>query len=862
MQKIEGAYQAQDIEQRWYAAWEASRLFHAKPDPSKPVYSITIPPPNITGSLHMGHALCYPLQDLLGRYHRMKGKDVLILPGLDHAGIATQSVVEKQLKKEGSSGAQIGREKFLERVWQWRAESGGTILQQFRRLGCGFDWERERFTLDDKYVEAVLKVFIEWFERGLIYRGLRVVNWDPVLKTSVSDIETERRDVKGKLYHIRYPFADGSGHVTIATTRPETMLADVAVAVHPKDKRYDGLVGKTIRLPLVGREIPLIADMYPDPAFGTGAVKITPGHDANDFEVGQRHGLKTLVVFDETAKVNAEGPYHGLDRKAARDRIVADLEEQGFLEKVDDHDIALVVSQRSNEPVEPMASEQWFVRQSELAKPAAEAARAGRIKFVPERYGDEFVEWLENIRDWCVSRQLWWGHRIPVYYTEDGTPFAALSQEDAERKAGRPIVRQDEDVLDTWFSSGLWPFATLGWPEATAELERYYSTSVLVTSRDIMYLWVARMAMMGLDFVGEVPFHEVYIYATILTKDGKRMSKSLGTGVDPLDVIETKGADALRLALFSQTGHNQAIRYDEKRAMESGTFCNKVWNAARFVQMNLEGYEGSEPDDLEQVDRWILSRLANAAESCTRGIEEYDMQAAMKALQEFFWDEFADWYIEVSKPRLTDPQKRSTPQWVLMRCFDVFLRLLHPFLPFITEELAHRMGFITEGEFLLQTEWPANLPRYAEAESEVTTWMEQVRAVRALRAEIGLAALRSAPALHFVGPLANREFVASQAWFGQVIEGRPTGVAVATTGAGVDFYIPVEGLVDTEAEVARLRREAEKFAAERVKITQRLDSPDFRSRAKPEVVERDEARVAELDSLLAKTAERIAMFGG
>lgn len=643
------------------------------------------------------------------------------------------------------------------------------------------------------------------------------------------------------------------------------MLADVAVAVHPSDKRYTGLVGKTLILPLVGREIPIVADPYPDPEFGTGAVKITPGHDANDFEVGVRQNLETLVIFDPTGKVNAEGPYFGLDRKVARDKVVADLESGGFLEKLEPHDIALVVSQRSGEAVEPLASEQWFVRQSELAKPAANATRAGRIKFVPERYTEEFTEWLDNIRDWCISRQLWWGHRIPVYYTEDGEAFAALSQADAEQKAGRTIVRQDDDVLDTWFSSGLWPFATLGWPDKTPELNRYYPTSVLVTSRDILYLWVARMAMMGIDFMKEIPFQEVYIYATILTKDGKRMSKSLGTGIDPLDVIETKGADALRHALFSQTGYNQAIRYDEKRAMESGHFCNKIWNASRFIQMNLEGYDGAEPTELDAVDRWILSRLALTTERVTDAINTYHIQAGSEALYEFFWYEFADWYIEASKPRLADPAQRHVPQWVLMRCLDVFLRLLHPFLPFISEELAHRMGFVDEGSFLLQQSWPdaGAMFRDEAAEGMVNGWIDQVRGVRALRAELGIPAMRILPALHVVGNLGSgTAFVASQAWFNDLVSGPPQGVVVSTTVGGVDFHLPVDGLVDTGAELARLVREREKLEAERDKIAQRLNSADFMSRAKPEVIERNSSRVVEIDAVLAKTAERITLFGG
>ncbi|HLK16762.1 MAG TPA: valine--tRNA ligase, partial [Fimbriimonadaceae bacterium] len=525
-------YDAPATEAKWYAAWEAAGLFQPDADPNKPRFTVTIPPPNITGSLHMGHALCYPLQDAVGRYRRLRGDSVLILPGQDHAGIATQSVVERQLRKEGSSGAQIGREKFIERVWEWRKLSGDTILHQFRQLGCAFDWSRSRFTLDDAYHQAVLDVFIAWFERGLIFRGKRVVNWDPVLQTSVSDIETERRTVKGKLYYIRYPFADGSGDVTIATTRPETMLADVAVAVHPSDKRYSGKVGKTLILPLMNREIPLIEDIYPDPAFGSGAVKITPAHDPNDYQVGVRHSLPMPVLLDERARVTADGgAYAGLDRLEARKRVVADLEEQGFLVKVEEHEMNLTVSERSGEVIEPLLSEQWFCDQAALAGPVIEAVEQGEIKFFPERYDAIFIEWMKNIREWCLSRQLWWGHRIPVFYTADDTAVAARNVQDAAKKAGAPIVGQDEDVLDTWFSSGLWPFATLGWPKQTDDLKQRYPTSLLITDRNIINLWVARMSMMGLDLAGAKPFGHVMIYATVLTEDGRRMSKSLGTGV-------------------------------------------------------------------------------------------------------------------------------------------------------------------------------------------------------------------------------------------------------------------------------------------------------------------------------------------
>ena len=557
--------------------------FEADPGaPGKP-FSIVIPPPNVTGSLHVGHALNNTLQDVLVRMKRMDGFNTLWIPGMDHAGIATQVVVERQLADEGKTRDELGRDLFIARVWQWKEESGGTILRQLRRLGASCDWSRERFTLGPGLSRAVREVFVRLHEEGLIYRGKRLVNWDPVLHTAISDLEVVHEDKDDTLTYACYPFTDGSGHITIATTRPETMLADVAVAVHPSDERYKGLAGKTLRLPLLNREIPLIVDFYPDPEFGSGAVKITPAHDANDFQVGQRHNLPMPVLLDESAKVTEEGgPYAGLDRYEARKRIVADLEEGGFLERVDDHDIPILVSERSGEPIEPLLSEQWFADQAQLAEPVIAALKARKIKITPQRYERILLEWLENVHEWCISRQLWWGHRIPLYYAEDGTIVAAQSWAEAEKKAGKTIVRQDDDVLDTWFSSGLWPFAVLGWPQERKDLDAHYPTSLLVTARDIINLWVARMAMMGLDFTQDVPFHQVYIYATVQTEDGKRMSKSLGTGVDPMTIIDTKGADALRYTLISQCGENQDIRYSERRTDDARNLCNKIWNATRF----------------------------------------------------------------------------------------------------------------------------------------------------------------------------------------------------------------------------------------------------------------------------------------
>jgi valyl-tRNA synthetase len=859
--EIPTRYDASFVEAPWYQKWEGSGAFLPSGDRSKPVYSITIPPPNITGSLHMGHALCYSIQDLLGRLYRMKGYDVLILPGQDHASIATQSVVAKNLRAQGVDPMQLGREKFLEKVWEWRHESGDTILRQFRALGCSFEWGRTRFTLDESYSQAVLKVFIDWFNRGLIYRGLRVVNWDPMLQTSVSDIETERKDVKGKLYHVRYPFADGSGHVVIATTRPETMLADTAVAVHPEDARYRGLVGKNLVLPLMKREIPLLADIYPDPEFGTGAVKITPGHDANDYEVGQRHGLPILVVMDSQARINSlGGPYEGLSREEARTRVVQDLEEQGCLEKVEDHSIPMIISSRSGKFVEPMASLQWFAKQTDLAAAALEPVRDGRIKFVPSRYASVYTDWLENVRDWCISRQLWWGQRIPVYYAEDETPIAALSWEEAQEKAGeKKIVRQDDDVLDTWFSSGLWPFATLGWPEKTDDLERYYPTSTLVTAKDIIYLWVARMVMMGQDLVKEIPFGEVIIYATVLNQDGKRMSKSLGTGVDPMDLIQEAGADSLRWALLSQTGENQDLRYHPRKIDEAKAFCNKIWNATRFVLLNLEGHEDQKPEGLTLVDRWLLSRLNRLAAQVDQGLTARDFQAACQALYQFFWSELCDWYIEISKGRLTDPAQRRAPQWVLVTCLKRFFALLHPVMPFISEELNQKLPG-ADGSFLTQAAWPASDPTLDDPEAEqlVEGWFGAVRALRSLRAEAGASPMKALPLAYVEGDASGGlEIIRTQAWFDEVREGKPSGDCLSATVGAYDVHLPTEGLIDPAKEREKAQKDLEKRASELAKLKARLTNPDFLAKAKPDVIERDSKAAQELEDQVARLTQRL-----
>lgn len=858
-------YDPKLVEEHWYRTWEFAGLFRPEYRRSERRFCITIPPPNVTGSLHMGHALCYSIQDVLGRWKRMQGYEVLILPGTDHAGIATQKVVESQLREEGKSRFDLGRELFVERVWKWKEESGGTILKQFKRLGFAFDWSRERFTMDPAYHDAVLKVFIDWFERGLIYRGKRIVNWDPGLKTSLSDIEVYDEVKRGKLYHFKYPFADGSGHIVIATTRPETMLADVAVAVNPSDERYANLIGKTIRLPLVGREIPLIADEYPDPEFGTGAVKVTPAHDPNDYEIGLRMGIDMIsvpVCIDEDAKIIAEGtPYHGLDRYEARKRIVADLESQGLVEKIEDYDIPLKISDRSGQVIEPLLSEQWFCKMKELAAPAIEAVQSGEVRFSPTRYADIYLNWMENIRDWCLSRQLWWGHKVPVYYTENGDPIAAMNQQEAEQKAGGPVT-PDPDVLDTWFSSALWPFATLGWPAQTEDLERYYPTNVLVTSRDIIYLWVARMIVDGIDQMKKVPFHDVYIYATVLTEDGKRMSKSLGTGVDPIAYIDNYGADAMRFSLLVQTGFNQEIRFGDKRIEEARNFCNKIWNASRFVLMNLEEYSEGELENLQLEDKWILSRLYACSNAVSTALNGYNMMDACKALYDFFWSEFCDWYIEIVKSRLASRDQRAVPQRVLHRCLDTFSRLLHPFMPHITEEIWHKLPGKDTNAFLDYMDWPV-VPiewRDEAIEREMIKRQEIVREARSLRQEFGLSPGLVLPVIHIVGFDGDTELIRTQARFESVDTSVPIGVHVSSTVAGVDVHLPIEGLVDPVKEISRLERELVKLEAELKPLRSRLENPSFVERAKPEVVQRDKEAALAIEDQIAKVVSRIAQF--
>jgi valyl-tRNA synthetase len=905
---METRYDPKQVEEKWYAEWEKAGYFRPDSDrdpktPKKP-YCITIPPPNVTGSLHIGHALCYTIQDVFTRWKRMQGFDVLCLPGTDHAGIATQMVVEKALRAEGTSRLDLGRDKFVERVWEWKKEYGNTIIQQFRRMGFSFEWSRLAFTMDERYVRGVLQTFVDWWENGHIYIGSRVVNWCPSCLTVISDIEVEDGEKPGKLYHVRYPFADGDGYLTVATTRPETMLGDVAVAVNPADERYQGKIGRELILPLVNRPIPVIADEHPDPEFGTGAVKVTPAHDHNDFEIGARHGLPMPVILAEDATIDTSGlidelgeneyltRYHGMDRYAARKAVLADLKKLDLLDKVEDYRLVFGTCMRCHSVLEPMLNEQWFVSMGDLSKPAAEVVEEGKVRFVPERFKDIYLRWMANLRDWPVSRQLWWGHQIPAWYCRSCHPEDFASNGDGWRvlKRRAPIVAAEEPkacphcgsselirdpwVLDTWFSSALWPHATLGWPDNTADLARFYPTDVLVTAKDILYLWVARMIMTGLYHIGDVPFRDVFIYATVLNEEGQRMSKSLGTGIDPLEMIDQYGADALRYSLLLQTGTNQEIRFGEKRIEEGRNFANKIWNASRFVLMNLDdefraSYAGlPEEASLDLVDKWILSRLAATIEAVGGGLDNYNLAESTRPLYEFFWSELCDWYIEAAKPRLADPERKSTVQAVLVHVLERFCRLMHPFMPHIAEEVYTRLP--GTGESVCLTEWPEAGERYPEAESTVSVLQEMVRAIRSLRAEVNLPPMRACPKL-YVSPHSDvaraalavqLKLIASQAWFDEVEVGAPDSDVkrVETSAAGADIYLPIEGVIDLEAERARLARDRAKIETELASVKKRLDNPMFVQRAKPEAVEKVRQALDDLVAKLAKVEQRQKLF--
>jgi valyl-tRNA synthetase len=933
---MDKAYTPGDIERRIYERWESSGNF--APSGDGPAYCIMLPPPNVTGTLHMGHAFQHTLMDTLTRWHRMRGDSALWQPGTDHAGIATQMVVERQLAAENVKRHELGREKFLERVWAWKEQSGGTITRQMRRLGTSVDWTRDKFTMDADLSRAVTEVFVRLHEEGLIYRGKRLVNWDPVLLTAVSDLEVISEEENGSLWHIRYPIKDGGGHVIVATTRPETLLGDTAVAVNPDDERYQALLGKQLELPLTGRSIPVIADSYVDPAFGSGCVKITPAHDFNDYEMGQRHHLPQINIFTPDARLNDQAPaaYRGMDRFEARKKIVAELEAAGLVEKIEPHKLKVPRGDRTKAVIEPYLTDQWYVKIAPLAEPALKAVEDGRTKFVPENWTKTYYEWMRNIKDWCVSRQLWWGHRIPAWYDEAGRIYVARDEAEARRtnSLGPDVqLTQDPDVLDTWFSSALWPFSTLGWPATTPELKKFYPTSVLVTGFDIIFFWVARMMMMGLKFMGDVPFREVYITGLIRDENGEKMSKTKGNIIDPLDIIDgielpallakrtsgmmqphlkdkidkatrkqfpdgmaAYGTDALRFTVTSLAGPSRDINFDLARVGGNRNFCNKLWNASRFVLMTVEGQGELFGDaELSVADRWIVSRFATMLARVDAALGEYRFDYAASALYEFTWYEFCDWYLELTKPVLqidtaTEAQKRGTRR-TLVTTLEALLRALHPVMPFITEEIWQRVNPLTAPllaamrprataaapELLMLARYPAatDFAGDAEAEREIEWIKGSILAVRQIRGEMNIAPSRKIPLLLRDADEPVRALIQKNAHYLQRLAGLET-IQILATGevepvsasamvGNTTLLVPMAGLIDAAAEIERLTKVIKKNESDIGKLRAKLGNESFVKNAKPELVAADRARLAELEAqneALAKQLERVRRLGG
>ena len=934
---MDKTYSPADIEQRWYQHWEAQGYFAPRGAASATAYCIMIPPPNVTGTLHMGHAFQDTIMDVLTRYHRMRGESTLWQPGTDHAGIATQMVVERQLDGEGKRRTDLSREQFLERVWQWKAQSGGTIARQLRRLGASLDWSRDRFTMDAGLSRAVTEVFVRLHEEQLIYRGKRLVNWDPVLLTALSDLEVLSEEEQGSLWHLRYPFSDGSGSLVVATTRPETMLGDAAVAVHPDDERFRLLIGKRIRLPLTGREIPVIADTYVDPAFGTGCVKITPAHDFNDYAVGQRHNLPLFNIFTPAARVISDTAadmgiaekYRGLDRFAARAQIVADLSSGGHIERIDAHKLMVPRGDRSGAVVEPYLTDQWYLRVEPLAAPAIAAVASGRIRFVPANWDKTYFQWMRNIQDWCISRQLWWGHRIPAWYDDAGNIFVARDAAAAALKARahhghEVLLRQDEDVLDTWFSSALWPFSTLDWPERSAELARFYPTSVLVTGFDIIFFWVARMIMLGLKFMGDVPFRDVYIHGLIRDSEGQKMSKSKGNVIDPLDIVDgieleplvakrttglmqphlaasiekatrkqfpdgiaAYGTDALRFTFTSLATHSRDIRFDMQRVAGYRNFCNKLWNAARFVMMTVEqstALNDAGPIELSTADRWIRSRLGATIGAVEQAFADYRFDFAATALYEFTWHEYCDWYLEIAKPVLqgagaTAAQQRGARQ-TLLTVLEALLRTIHPLMPFITEEIWQRLapllpeaalaaGSAARSPSIMLAPWPqaSAFALDAAAEQDLGWLMRVVLGVRQIRGEMDISPARKLPLLLHNATTIDRELVQRhQATLmrlagieaPQVLptESKLPPAAVAIVG-NLTLLVPMAGLIDPAAERARLDKRMRKTREEIARAQAKLANDNFVRSAPESVVVQERERLADFERTLAGLARQL-----
>ena len=865
-------YDPSAVEDKLYQFWNDSGFFNAEVDENKKPFTIVIPPPNVTGQLHMGHAFDETLQDILIRTKRMQGYSALWMPGTDHAGIATQIKVEENLRvNEGKTRYDLGREEFLKRVWDWKHQYGNRIISQLKKLGSSCDWRRERFTMDEGCSKAVKEVFVNLYEKGLIYKGSRIINWCPHCATALSDAEVEYETQPGKLWHIKYPIKDSDEYLVVATTRPETFMGDTGVAVNPNDERYKHLVGKTCILPIMNREIPIFADDYVDMEFGTGCVKTTPCHDPNDFEMGQRHNLAQILVFNEDATVNENGgKYQGLDRYECRKAVLRDLEDGGYLVKTEDHEHNVGTCYRCGTTVEPMTSAQWFVKMAPLAKPAMDVVHDGRVKFVPGRFANTYLRWMENVHDWCISRQLWWGHRIPAYYCEDcGEMTVAKEDVTVCPKCGGTHIHQEEDVLDTWFSSALWPFSTLGWPEKTRELDYFYPTSVLVTGYDIIFFWVARMIFSGMEQMHEEPFKTVYIHGLVRDAQGRKMSKSLGNGIDPLEIIEQYGADALRFTLVTGNSPGNDMRFSTEKVEASRNFANKIWNASRFIQMNLTIDNAELPADLALEDKWILHKYNELVKAVTENIDKYELGIAVQKLYDFIWDNFCDWYIEIVKPRLQnhdDVAANERAQKVLCYVLRGTMQLLHPFMPFITESIWQALPH--EGPSIMVSKWPEHQTELcfaAEAE-QVETMMDTIRAIRARRAEMNVPPSKRAQVILLTDERAAYEagilFFSKLAYASEVIfadampENADSMVSVVTKGATA--YMPMGELIDFEKERERLNKEKAKVQKDLDFVNKKLNNPGFVAKAPAAVVEQEREKVAKLEELMAKLDASLA----
>ncbi len=875
-ESLSTVYDPQAVEEKWYKFWQEQGYFHAEVNPDKEPFTIVIPPPNITSALHIGHAMDNAMQDIIIRQKRMQGYEALWMPGTDHASIATQVKIEAALAEEGVTRQELGRDKFLERAWAWKEKYGGEIINQLKKIGCSCDWERTRFTMDEGCSKAVREAFVRLYEQGLIYRGSYITNWCPSCQTVISDDEVEHEDHDSQIWYLRYPLQDGSGFIEVATTRPETMLGDTAIAVHPDDARYQSLVGQKAMLPLMERAIPIVADAYVDPEFGTGAVKVTPAHDPNDFAIGMRHQLAHVVVIGKDGKMTAEaGKYEGLDRYEARKIVLTDLTSGGYLVKTEPHQHAVGHCYRCHSVIEPLVSLQWFVKMEPLAKPAVDAVKRGETKFVPERFTRIYYHWMENVHDWCISRQLWWGHRIPVWYCQDcGEVIVATEDPTSCPKCQSRRLEQDPDVLDTWFSSALWPFSTLGWPEKTPEQDYFFPTNVLVTGYDIIFFWVAKMIFTSLKFKGEVPFQDVLLHGLIRDAEGRKMSKSLGNGINPLEVVEQYGADTLRWSLLVGSTLGNDSRYYQEKIEAARNFANKIWNASRFVLMNLGDFKAEEIDtrhNLELADRWILSKVNQVTQEVSQFLDAYNFGEAMRSLYEFTWNEYCDWYIEIAKSRLygEDEAAKVTAKSVLAYVLEQTLRLLHPFMPFITEEVWQHLP--QAGESIMIAPWPIHEAKLADeaAERAMNMVMEAIKAVRNIRSELGVAPgrrvechIHAASAaeqalMQEAAPYFHKLAGISELVIGRFGDAKPSRAMTAVV-TGAELYLPLSGLIDIDQEIERLQAELKTLNSEVLRGEKKLANPGFVKKAPAEVVEKEREKLADWQQKRQRVEARLA----